>query len=156
MIGEKRFLRSIQLRNLLSFGPDTPELELTSLNVLIGPNGSGKSNLIDAISLLQAAPQKLMEPIRKGGGIAEWLWKGSRTAPGELTAVVDYRVPDQEWLSHELGFDTESQRAQLVHELIGREDASILLNRGPGGRWSLPTWADRAPLIGQNEAVGFE
>jgi predicted ATPase len=73
MIGEKRFLRSIQLRNLLSFGPDTPELELKSLNVLIGTNGSGKSNLIDAISLLQAAPRDLMEPIRIAGGIADWL-----------------------------------------------------------------------------------
>ena len=70
MIGEKRFLRSIQLRNLLSFGPDTPELELKSLNVLIGPNGSGKSNLIDAISLLQAAPRDL------GADAHEWRDRG--------------------------------------------------------------------------------
>jgi predicted ATPase len=53
MLGDKRFLRSIRSRNLLSFGPGFPELELKSLNVLIGPNGAGKSNLIDAISLLQ-------------------------------------------------------------------------------------------------------
>ena len=31
MLGDKRFLRSIRLRNLLSFGPDTAELELKSL-----------------------------------------------------------------------------------------------------------------------------
>ena len=36
-----RLLRSITLRNILSFGPDTPPLELRALNVLIGPNGSG-------------------------------------------------------------------------------------------------------------------
>jgi hypothetical protein len=30
MIGEKRFLRSIQLRNLLSFGPDTPNPKYSS------------------------------------------------------------------------------------------------------------------------------
>ena len=38
-------IKTIRLQNLLSFGPDTPELEMMPLNVLIGPNGSGKSNL---------------------------------------------------------------------------------------------------------------
>ena len=76
MLGDKRFLRTIKLRNILSFGPDTPELELQSLNVLIGPNGAGKSNLIEAISLLKAAPTDLFKPLRSDG-IAEWLWKGS-------------------------------------------------------------------------------
>ena len=38
------FIRRIKLQNLLSFGPDTTDLELGPLNVLIGPNGSGKSN----------------------------------------------------------------------------------------------------------------
>jgi len=36
-------IHRIKLENLLSFGPNTKELELGSLNVLIGPNGSGKS-----------------------------------------------------------------------------------------------------------------
>ena len=49
-------IQRLTLRNLLSFGPNTPELLLDRLNVLIGPNGSGKSNLIEAIGLLQAAP----------------------------------------------------------------------------------------------------
>ena len=155
MIGEKRFLRSIQMRNLLSFGPDAPELELKSLNLLIGPNGSGKSNLIDAIGLLQAAPSDLMEPIRRGGGIAEWLWKGSRTEPGELTAVVDYPAQDQGWLSHKLWFDTESQRAQLVRESIRREDDSLMFHRRPDGSVLWDAWKDgpRQRLIGQNELV---
>ena len=59
MLGDKRFLRTIKLRNILSFGPDTPELELQSLNVLIGPNGAGKSNLIEAIGLLQSARPRI-------------------------------------------------------------------------------------------------
>ena len=54
----KRFLHSIRLQNILSFGPDTPELPLEPLNVLIGPNASGKSNLIEALSLLAAAPRR--------------------------------------------------------------------------------------------------
>ena len=48
-------IRSISLKNLLSFGDPGVTLALKPLNVLIGANGSGKSNLIDAISLLQAA-----------------------------------------------------------------------------------------------------
>ena len=48
-------LHRIKLKNVLSFGPDAPELELKPLNVLIGPNGSGKSNLIETIGLLKAA-----------------------------------------------------------------------------------------------------
>jgi predicted ATPase len=67
-------LHSITLSNLLSF-KDT-SLDLGALNVLIGPNGSGKSNLIEAISLLQAAPRDLGAVIRSGGGVREWIWKG--------------------------------------------------------------------------------
>jgi predicted ATPase len=69
MLGDKRFLRTFKARNILSFGPESPEIELQSLNVLIGPNGAGKSNLIEAIALLQAAPGNLLEPIQAGGGI---------------------------------------------------------------------------------------
>ena len=67
------FMHSIKLENILSFGPDAQELELKPLNVLIGPNGSGKSNLIEAISLLRAAPSDIMAPIREGGGSANWI-----------------------------------------------------------------------------------
>ena len=89
MLGDKRFLRTIKLRNILSFGPDTPELELQSLNVLIGPNGAGKSNLIEAIGLLQSAPTNLLDPIRSGGGITEWSRKGSDDTPvAEIDATV--------------------------------------------------------------------
>ena len=69
-------IKRLKLDRLLSFGPDSPEIELLPLNVLIGPNGSGKSNLIEAIGLLQAAPLDITLPIRAGGGIGEWVWKG--------------------------------------------------------------------------------
>ena len=46
--GDARFIHSLSVRNLLSFGAET-QLELLPLNVLIGPNASGKSNLIEAI-----------------------------------------------------------------------------------------------------------
>lgn len=71
-------LHEITLKNLLSFGPDGVTLPLLPLNVLIGPNGSGKSNLIEAISLLQAAPRDITAPIRKGGDIDNWFHKVER------------------------------------------------------------------------------
>lgn len=40
------YLESIAPRNMLSFGQNTPPLELKDLNVFIGPNGSGKTNLM--------------------------------------------------------------------------------------------------------------
>ena len=60
-------IKSLQLTNLLSFGPETPALELCPLNVLIGPNGSGKSNFLEALALLQAAPRDLTTPFQDAG-----------------------------------------------------------------------------------------
>jgi predicted ATPase len=121
MLGDKRFLRTIKLRNILSFGPDTPELQLQSLNVLIGPNGAGKSNLIEAIGLLQSAPGSLLDPVRAGGGLTEWLWKGSDEVPvAEIDATVFYpqgKMP----LRHRLKFRVVGQRAELADEAIENE-----------------------------------
>ena len=60
-------LRQLRLQNLLSFRDTT--VELRGLNVLIGPNAVGKSNLIEAISLLQAAPVDLNATVLRLGGI---------------------------------------------------------------------------------------
>jgi predicted ATPase len=122
MLGDKRFLRTIRLRNILSFGPDTPEFELQSLNVLVGPNGAGKSNLIEAISLLQAAPGNLFEPVRAGGGIAEWLWKGSNNPllRAEIEVTASYPQGGMP-LRHRLQFAAVGQRPELVDEAIENE-----------------------------------
>jgi predicted ATPase len=72
----RRLLRSLTLRNVLSFGPEGQTLNFEPLNVLIGPNGSGKSNLIDILALLHSLPRDLAEPINEGGGIRQWIWKG--------------------------------------------------------------------------------
>jgi predicted ATPase len=128
MLGEKRFLRTIKLLNTLSFGPETPELELQSLNVLIGPNGAGKSNLIEAIGLLQSAPGNLLESVRTGGGITEWLWKGSDGAPvAEIDTTIFYPQGTMP-LRHRLKFTMVGQRAELVDEAIENEQ------RRPGER----------------------
>lgn len=112
----KKLLHSIQLKNLLSYGNEGVSLDLEPLNVLIGPNGSGKSNLIEAISLLAAAPRDLLKPFREGGGAEEWLWKGNRDFPGaELSVLVEH---GQSSLWYALGFTGVDFRVKLRFETI--------------------------------------
>ena len=85
------FMHRITLENMLSFGPDSQQLELKPLNVLIGPNGSGKSNLVEVIRLLRAAPSDITAPIREGGGSDSWVWRG---APQETEARVEVVIGD--------------------------------------------------------------
>ncbi|HEY7390938.1 MAG TPA: AAA family ATPase [Bryobacteraceae bacterium] len=73
------FLERLTLKKLLSFNDCT--LDLRPLNVLIGPNAVGKSNLIEAISLLQAAPTGIAGTILRGGGVRQWLWLGDAIPP---------------------------------------------------------------------------
>ena len=93
---DQRLLRSIKPQNLLSFGPETPAIELKSLNVLIGPNGSGKSNLIESLALMRATPVQpqttsnadVRGVLRRGGGSPEWIWKGASSQPAAVELVV--------------------------------------------------------------------
>ena len=84
---------SLKLSGLLSFGPDGIDLPLKPLNVLIGPNGSGKSNLLEAISLLQAAPRGISEPMSRTGGVREWTWKGAGASDSITMEVVVSFLP---------------------------------------------------------------
>ncbi|MCX6024405.1 MAG: AAA family ATPase [Chloroflexi bacterium] len=134
-------LQSIRLKNLLSFGSAGVELELRPLNVLIGPNGSGKSNLIEAISLLQAAPTDLLRPIREGGGVREWLWKGAKEVPtAEITMTVDYPAGGAP-LRHHLAFTMAGHRLELTDETVestrceeGEQEKVRFLYRNEQGR----------------------
>ncbi|MFB2977263.1 AAA family ATPase [Microseira sp. BLCC-F43] len=117
----KRFIRTRRLQNFLSYGSEGETIELQPLNVLIGANASGKSNLIEAIKLLKATPTDLTVPIRKGGGISDFLWKGERGIPrSEIEATLDNsgNMP----LRYLIGFTIAGQRLELVDEAIENED----------------------------------
>ena len=114
----KKFIETIRLDNILSYGPNNAPFPLEPLNVLIGPNASGKSNLIEVLSLLASAPLDLQEPIRRGGGIHDWLWKGARKTP---TATIDVTLASRKGLRYWLSFTEEGSRFYLVDEVI--EDA---------------------------------
>ncbi len=109
-----RLLRSITLRNLLSFGPETPELPLGNLNVLVGPNGSGKSNLLDAIALLRSTPKDLRQALNRGGGIGEWIWKGSPQGTATIDAVIDIPFYPQP-VRHVFSFEAAEQQRLWIH-----------------------------------------
>ncbi|MEI7771151.1 MAG: AAA family ATPase, partial [Chloroflexales bacterium] len=87
----------------------------------------GKSNLIEAISLLQATPTDLTLPIRQGGGISDWLWKGGRATPtAEINTTVATPFGGQP-LRYRLAFTMVGQRMDLVDEAI--EHAQPMLPR---------------------------
>ena len=108
-------LERIQLTNLLSFGPQAEELELRPLNVLIGTNGCGKSNFINAIGLLQAAPNDLAAPIRTGRGVADWMWQGSVDSAA-MQAVV--HPAGQQALRYRVEFGERYQRFAVISERL--------------------------------------
>lgn len=114
----KRLIHKLKLQNLLSFGPEGMEIELEPLNVLIGPNASGKSNLIDAISLLHAAPTDLTKPMR--GDSSEWFWKGPGFQGALLRAWVCQPLESCP-LRHELILSHDEARARVDHECLVEE-----------------------------------
>ena len=114
----KRFIRAIRLDGILSYGPGTPEFPLEPLNVLIGPNASGKSNLIEALSLLAAAPRDLRAPILEGGDVSDWLWKGG-IAPDGATLEVTFDFPIQlSRLKYHLSFMDMTSGLDLLQEEV--------------------------------------
>jgi predicted ATPase len=111
------FLRELTPRNFLSFGPEAQPIALERLNVLIGPNGSGKSNFIEAVALLSTTPGDLHAVIRRGGGVREWIWKGTPKEAASLDVVV-HNPSGIQLLRHVLTFREESQAFRLDDERI--------------------------------------
>ncbi len=132
MQDDVRFINTIQFKNLLSFGKDSGVIDLKPLNVIIGPNASGKSNLIEAISLLQAAPTDITVPIREGGGIMEWLWKGSpKSEIAQIDATINYPENEEIPLQYKLDFSELNQRIMLEDESVKDELLSNISKKEP-------------------------
>jgi predicted ATPase len=119
-------IKSLHLRNFLSYGETSPVVELRSLNVIIGPNGSGKSNLIEAIDLIRSTPStseksNLLATIRDGGGVRDWLWKGAvKTPNASIDAVISNPKGPAE-LRYVLSFSEVGQRFEIIDERIENE-----------------------------------
>ncbi|MBW4645773.1 MAG: AAA family ATPase [Goleter apudmare HA4340-LM2] len=119
----RRFIRKIRLQNFLSYGTGGEEIELQPLNVLIGANTSGKSNLIEALGILRATPTDLPSPFRQGGGINEFLWKGTQASSvATIEVTLDY-PPRTQVLRYQVSLTAVGQRLELVDEALENEQA---------------------------------
>ncbi len=119
-----QFIKRLRVNGLLSFPPDAPAFELTPLNVLIGPNGAGKSNVIEVLELLRATPSDFAMAIRDGGGVTEWLWKGSggtKRATIEIETGVKgtgLTMPIDQDLRYRLEFTEANARVEVLDEVL--------------------------------------
>ncbi|KIX33652.1 chromosome segregation protein SMC [Burkholderia pseudomallei] len=116
-------LKSLKLSNFLSFGESTQVLELRPLNVVIGPNGSGKSNLIESVDLIRSTPStseksNLLAAIRDGGGVRDWLWKGSAKTPHAAIDAVFANPKGPVDLRYVLSFSEVGQRFEILDERV--------------------------------------
>ncbi|MBF0497806.1 MAG: AAA family ATPase, partial [Deltaproteobacteria bacterium] len=151
-----RFIKSLALKNILSFGATERRIEFGPLNVMIGLNGAGKSNLIEVLSLLQATPKDFLVPIRQGGGVSEWLYKGSDIAPiAEINAVVDYPAGSMP-LRYKSAFTMVGQRLEMYDEAVederplrGEEDGVYFYYRYQRGNPVVNVQISRSESAGQ-------
>ena len=114
-------ISSVGLSNFLSFGNDVGEIELQPLNVIIGPNGSGKSNFLEAFELLRNLPSDITKPIREGGGVSDWLYKGNHTLKDAvLNFVVKNSLINSKYtkLRYLIAFNAVGQAFEIVDEKI--------------------------------------
>jgi predicted ATPase len=120
---KKNTLKNLQIRNLLSFGDDSPEIILGSLNVLIGPNGSGKSNLLEIIALLKSTPKDFAAEIGNTGGVVEWLWKGKSKSKNAVAAIRVKADPPgvNKTISYDLSFSRVGSQLKMIDERIENE-----------------------------------
>ena len=123
-----RFL-AIQPKNVLSFGPDSSELALGPLNVLIGPNGSGKSNLIHVFSLLRAAATNLSDALEDNGDASDWIW-GHNDADAMVAATFAADGEDArfkyELAFGELAFDDQVKAGAVRSERLVVDGEAVL------------------------------
>ena len=148
-------LQKLVLKNLLSFKDST--VELGPLNVLIGPNAVGKSNLIEAISLLQAAPTSLAKEILRGGGARRWLWMGQDVA--ELASLTcEVKLPNGP-VTYHLEFDGAGGLRITQEYLTNSASGATYFRRDPN-RIELPDEAlsfehsdNQPPVIRPDESV---
>lgn len=119
------FIEQLRLANLLSFGKNAEPFTLGALNVIIGPNGSGKSNVLEAIDLLKNAPEQFAKPIREGGGIRDWLWKGEKDTPSASIDVILKNPKGPTSLRYVMSFTEVAQRFQIVDERIENDKPDV-------------------------------
>ena len=139
----KLFLERLEIRNLLSFGENSPEIRLGDLNVLIGPNGSGKSNLIEIMALLQSTPKDVAAMVGDSGGISEFLWKGKSKSKVASIELIANPPGVNRALRYFLSVTRDGAQLKIVDERIENEKPDI----GYGKPYFYYNYADGHPTL---------
>lgn len=112
-------IESVEMSNVLSFGPDAVRLELGPLTVLIGPNGSGKSNLLEVMYLLSRLPRASAETSLP---IVDWIWKGAKPDESARVETIvrgsDFAHTRAAALRHRIDFGSVQQRFSVLGEQL--------------------------------------
>lgn len=117
-MSSNNFIKSLSLKNFLSYGEEATTVELKPLNIIIGVNGSGKSNFIQALRLLQNIPTNVSE-IFKYDSVDDWLWKGSnQLSVAEIEALVEPITKKYIPLQYVLKFTARNRRFAIEDEII--------------------------------------
>lgn len=144
-------LTKITLTNFLSYGPGPQAIDLRPLNVLIGPNGSGKSNLVEALSVLRAVPRDVTLPIRRGGGIEEWIWRGDssteRAHASRIEVTFQADQVSKAALRYALEFGSEVGAFVVLSERLENEGSSVYLRSDEGLAEPMATRFDRTQSV---------
>jgi predicted ATPase len=123
-------LRHVTLENIFSFKKTT--VELRGLNVLIGPNAVGKSNLIEAISLLQAAPVNLNLAILRLGGVRVVC---SLAVPSPVAAIWCDAIVGDKAVRYQLEFSEQAAGFMILRERLTSDQgglaSELYFNRPP-------------------------
>lgn len=156
-----KLLESLHLKGFLSFGPQSSEIRLDNLNVLIGPNGVGKSNFIEALELLHAAPTNFASAVRLGGLPSNWIWHGRGAAACarlEARLVAAEAIPELRYI---IEFMQVADRLEITDEIL--EDApadkaqtgDVRFYYRLHGQGGLPTINVRQPPVGTSNAATY-
>src|SRR5208283_5590908 len=77
-------------------------------------------NLLEAIVLLRATPTDVTQPIRDGGGVEDFLWKGlsAKSNPTAKIETVVYYPEGKGPLKHRFAFTMVGQRFEVSDEAV--------------------------------------
>ncbi len=144
----RRLIEKIKLRNILSFGDKGEEIALEPLNIIIGPNASGKSNLVEVIKLLRdGANGRFPNTIINGGGISEYLWKGTMQIPkAEIESII--LLQDSDLISYNLEFTRIGQQIEIIKEEIFNtkiQHEQAFYYRNKDGKAEIANWTKTIP-----------
>ena len=143
-------IKSIKLTNFLSFGRESEAIELRPLNIIIGTNGSGKSNFLEAFDLLKNAPSNIAKPIREGGGISDWLNKGTNNgSDAVIDTIVSTSLSYKKYgeLRYRISFNAVGQGFEITDEQL----ASLKLAPGKTMPHVYYEFSNGRPMININD-----